>query len=78
MVAQIDIPSDLGGYSKADLFQFLNAQLNIGILYILLYGGQQHYVSQYMDVDWCQAYTLASSLLHCGIYVSQEYFHYDT
>ncbi|SJL12935.1 uncharacterized protein ARMOST_16369 [Armillaria ostoyae] len=38
MVAQIDIPSDLGGYPKADLFQFLDAQLNIGILYALLYG----------------------------------------
>ncbi len=78
MVAQTDIPSDLTDSDKALLFQILDAQLNSGILNALLYGGQQHLMSLHVGVDWYQAYTLAFSLSHCGIYVSQEHLLYDT
>ncbi|PBK67618.1 hypothetical protein ARMSODRAFT_319225 [Armillaria solidipes] len=38
MATQTDIPSDLADDDKADLFQFLDAQLNSTILYALLHG----------------------------------------
>ncbi len=41
MVTQKDIiPSDLTDNNKAVAFQFLNTELNSGILQALLYGGQ--------------------------------------
>ncbi len=40
MVTQTDIPSDLSDGDKAYIFQLFDAQLNSGILYALLYGGQ--------------------------------------
>ncbi len=39
MATQTDIPSDLTDDDKAQMFQFLDAQLNSTILYTLLHGG---------------------------------------
>ncbi len=78
MTAQTDIPSDFTDNGKAVVFQILDSELNSTILCALLHGKDWCSVPRHVDVDWCQAYTLAFSLSCSGIYVSLENLHYDT
>ncbi len=51
MKSQADIPQDLTDDDKAFIFQFLDAELNSRVLYVLLYGGLQRLEPCHVGID---------------------------
>ncbi len=51
MATQTDVPPGLTDHDKALIYQYLDANLNCGILYALLHGGQRRSVAWHVGVD---------------------------